>query len=531
MSKKENILSDETTRTKGLDAQTSNIEAAKSVAAIIKSTLGPMGMDKMLIDSMGNSIVTNDGVKILQEMEIEHPAAKMLVEVAKTQEAEVGDGTTTAVILAGELLSKAQNLIAKKIHPTNIVRTYKLASIKALEILNKKAIKIDPTNEKVLYDICQTAMTGKIGDLSKEKLSKIIIKAIYLVKEDEGILKNRIKITKAAGGNIEDSFIVNGIVLDKELANPNMPIKIKDAKILLIDFPLEVRELDSDAKINLNSVSDYEEFLISEQNYLKSLVYKIKEIGANVVICQKGIDDSVAYFLAKENIIAIRRARRSDVEKLSFAIGKNIVSSYDGLLSENLGYAKLVERREILGENYIFVEGCSNPKAITIFLKGSTNHVLDETQRAIEDSLGDINSILKSKKIVAGAGAIEIELYKELLKYSKQFSGKEQIIIDAFAESFLVIPKTLCENCGFDEIDTIAKLISKHEKGEDKSGINGFRGVVNDIIKEDGIIEPINIKSQAIMSATEISAMILRIDDIIAAKRLTDENNDFKKRF
>lgn len=526
MTKKDQIFSRDTTRTKGVDAQTSNIEAAKAVAQIVKSTLGPMGMDKMLIDSMGDSIVTNDGVKILQEMEIEHPGAKMLVEVAKTQEAEVGDGTTTAVILAGELLEKAQELLRKKIHPTNIVRTYKLASKKALEILDKNAVNIDPEKERVIRDICETAMTGKIGDLSKERLSKIIYEAVEQVKEESGILKNRIKITKAAGGNIEDSFIVNGIVLDKELANPNMPTKIKDAKVLLIDFPLEVRELDSDAKVNLNSVEDYEDFMRSEQEYLKSLVYKIKEIGASVVVCQKGVDDSVAYYLAKENIIAIRRARRSDVEKLSFALGQKIVSSYDDLNFKNLGFAKLVEKREILGENYIFIEGCKNPKAITLFLKASTRHVLDETQRALEDALGDINSILKSKKIVAGGGAIELELYKELLKYSKQFSGKEQIIIAAFAESFLIIPKTLCENCGFDEIETMAELISKHEKDKTKSGIDGFVGVVDDTIKS-GIVEPINIKSQAIMSATESSAMILRIDDIIAAKRLSDVN-EFK---
>ncbi|MCA9459285.1 MAG: thermosome subunit [Nanoarchaeota archaeon] len=513
------VLDENTQRTTGKNAQISNIEAAKAVAEIVRTTLGPMGMDKMLVDSLGDVVITNDGVKILKEMEIEHPGAKIIVEVAKTQEAEVGDGTTSAVILSGELLSNAQDLIDKKIHPTNIVRAYKKASKKALEILEKNSKKVNISDKKILKEICETAMIGKVAEYSRNELSEIIFEAVNLVKEETGIPKNRIKITKAVGGNIEDSFIVKGVVLDKELANPNMPSKIKNPKILLIDFPLEVREIEADAKININSLDEYEAFVKSEEDYLRSLVVRIKEIGSNVVVCQKGIDDGVAYYLAKEGIIGIRRNRRSDMEKLSFALGCPIVSSINDLEIENLGKCERVERREILNENYIFIEGCSNPKAISLFLKASTKHVLDEIERAVEDSLGDLNSILKSKRIVAGGGAIELELYKKLLEFSKEFVGKEELIVKAFANSFLSIPRILCENSGFEEIEIMSQLISNHDKGEKNCGINGFEGIVADTIK-CGILEPINVKSQAIKSATESSSMILRIDDIIAAKRL-----------
>ena len=523
------VLNNQTQRTKGVDAQNSNILAAKTIANMIKSTLGPMGMDKMLIDSFGNTIITNDGVKILKEMEVEHPGAKMLVDVAKTQEIEVGDGTTTAVILSGELLERAEKLLKQKIHPTNIVREYKKASDKSLELLEQIATKISTDDEKILRQICETAITGKASDTSKETLSKIIFDAVKLVETKEGILKNRIKIQKAVGGNIEDSFIVKGIVLDKNFSSINMPSKKINSNILLIDFPLEVREIDASANVNINSVSEYENFLESEKNYLKSLVFKIKEIGVNTIICQKGIDDSISYFLAKENIQAIRRCPRKDMEKLSLALNKKIVSSYDDILKENLGVAGLVEKKEIMNENYIFIEKCLNPKAITIFLKSSTIHILDELQRAVEDALGDLNAIIKSKKIVAGGGAIEIELYKNLIKWSEKFSGKKQIIIKEFSKSFLSIPKTLCENCGFDEIETITELISNHKNKKINSGLNGLVGIVDDTLKL-GIIEPINVKSQAIKSATEISSMILRIDDIIVAKKLVN-NDNFSSQF
>ena len=525
MTQNNDILDESTKRTTGASALTSNIEAAKAVASIIKTTLGPMGMDKMLIDSTGESIITNDGVKILKEMEIEHPGAKMLVEVAKTQENEVGDGTTTAVIFSGELLSNAQELLFKKIHPTTIIKGYKLASDEALKVLTKSSVKVDPTNKKMLTDLCSTAMTGKVAEFSKEILTQIIFEAVNFVKDEKGISKKNIKILKATGGDTKDSFIVEGVVLDRDVANFNMPKKISNAKILLVDFPLEIRELDSDAKVNINSVEEYEEFVKSEENYLRNIVSKIKEVGANVVVCQKGIDDNVAYYLAKEGIMGIRRSRKSDLERLSLTLGVSVISNIEELNSNNLGKCKSVKVEEILNENYIFVEGFSKPKSVTLFLKASTRHFLDEIERAVDDVLGDISSILNSKRIVAGGGAIELELYMEVMKFSKTFSGKEQLVVENYAKSFLSIPKILCENSGLDEIDTIAKLISEHEKGKTKCGINSFKGVVNDTIKE-GIIEPINIKSQAIKSSTENSSMILRIDDIIAAKKLTQKDLD-----
>ncbi len=527
MSKKQDILNSDTRRTQGIDAHKSNIEAAKAVAQIVKTTLGPMGMDKMLIDSFGNTIITNDGAKILKEMQVEHPAAKMLVEVAKTQEAEIGDGTTSAVILSGELLERAQILLKKKIHPNNIVLNYKLASKKALDFLNLNSKKIDIEDEIVMKNICKTAITGKASELSVDELSTLIYNSVKQVKDEKGIGKNKIKIIKVVGGNIEDSQMIDGIVLDKELSNPNMPTKIENSKVLLIDFPLEVRELDSAAKVNLGSLSEYEEFIESEKAYLKSIVYKIKEIGATTVVCQKGIDDSVAYFLAKENILALRRCRRSDLEKLSFALDSKIVSSFDDLSVDNLSIAKNVERKEILNEYYIFIEGCTNPKAITIVLKSSTIHMLDEIERAVEDAFGDLNSLIKSGKIVAGGGAIDVELYKTLMEYSKEFKDDKRLIIETFAKSFLSIPNTLLENCGFDVSEKINELILNHEKGIKFSGIDGGVGIVENTI-DCGIIEPINVKIQAIKSATEISSMILRIDDIIASKPIEDSADNFQ---
>lgn len=517
------ILDESTERTKGLDAQTSNIEAAKAVSEIVKSTLGPTGMDKLLIDSMGESIVTNDGVKILKEMQIEHPGAKLITEVAKTQDSEVGDGTTSAVILSGELLSQAQNLLSQKLHPTTINRGYKKATQKALDILEEDSTEVNLEDKEILTKVCETAMTGKVAESAKEKLSSIVLETVSLVKEEDSIPKDKIKIQKAPGGKIEESSIVKGVVLDKQLANPNMPKKKTGPKILLVDFPLEVRELDSEAKVNLNSLQEYEEFIKGEQEYLKSLAFKIKEIGANVVVCQKGIDDGVAYYLAKEGIMAIRRSKRSDLEKLSYALGKHIVSSVEDLKEESLGYAENVEVKQVLGEDYVFVEGCENPKSITLFLKASTTHLLDEVERAVEDSLGDINSILKSRKVVAGGGATELSLYKKLSEYAKKFSGKEQLVIKSYAESFLSLPKVLCQNSGFDEIETIASLTSQHEQENKRAGLDGFEGIKEDTLKA-GIVEPVDLKIQIINSAVESSSMVLRIDDVIAAKTLNKDN-------
>ena len=519
-----NVLDENSTRTSGSTALNSNISAAIAVADIVKTTLGPMGMDKMLIDSYGNCVITNDGVKILQEMDIEHPGAKLLVGVAKTQESEVGDGTTSAVILSGELLSAARTLVNRKIHPTAITRSYKVGLDKAISILENESVVINPKNKKLILDICNTAMTGKIAEFSKETLSVMIYDAIMKVVEDDNISSNKIKIQKSVGGDISDSYLVDGIVLDKNPANVNMPAVISNAKVLVCDFALEVRELDNDAKLNIGSVVEYEKFLENEQKYLLSIVNKICEIGTNVVICQKGIDDNVAYHLAKQGILAIRRTRKSDIERLNLVTGKKVINNLEDIEKSNLGNVKSVKVIKILKENYIFMEGFESSNCVTLFLKGSTEHVLDELERAIDDSIGDVNSVLKSKKIVAGGGAIEFELSRQLTDFSKTFIGKEQLILEAYAKSFLVIPKVLCENSGFDEIDTISELTALHEKGKSKSGLNCFSGVVNDTLKEK-IVEPINVKMQAIKSATEISSMILRIDDVIAAKQISETNS------
>lgn len=522
----DNVLDENSSRTTGSSALNSNISAAMAVSEIVKTTLGPMGMDKMLIDAYGNSVITNDGVKILQEMDIEHPGAKLLVGVAKTQESEVGDGTTSAVVLSGEILNVARELISKKIHPTAITRTFKVGLDKALLILEGQSVKIDPMNKKLICDICSTAMTGKIAEFSKDSLSEMIYDAIVRTVENGKVLSNKIKVQKAVGGDISQSYLVDGIVLDKNPANVNMPDEILDAKILLCDFPLEVRELDNDAKLNISSVEEYEQFLENENNYLMNIVTKISEVGANVVVCQKGIDDNVAYNLAKLGILAVRRTRKSDLERLSFALDRKVVNNLEDIVSKNLGEVVSVRVKTILKEKYVFIEGFaeSSGNCVTLFLKGSTEHVLDELERAIDDAVGDVNSVLKTKKIVAGGGAIEFELTRQLLDFSKTFVGKEQLILEAYAKSFLVIPKILCENSGFDEIDTISELTARHEKGENKSGLNCFSGVVSDMIV-DKIIEPINVKSQAIKSATEISSMILRIDDVIAAKRITNKSD------
>ncbi len=524
MTNRTDVLEEGTSRTKGVDALTSNIEAAKAVSQIVKTTLGPMGMDKMLIDSVGSTIVTNDGVKILKEMEVEHPGAKLLVEVAKTQETEVGDGTTTAVILSGELLSQAQELLNKKLHPTQIIKGFKKAESRALEILKNRSIKIDLGKEKAIRDVCETAMTGKVAEYAKDHLSSLIFQAVKNVGQTEDLRKH-IKIVKAAGGETSESFFVEGLVLDKKLCHVNMPKKRENAKVLLLDVPLEVRELDSDAKVNINSLDEYQDFLASEREYLKELAFRIQEIGANLIICQKGIDDSLAYFLAKQGISAVRRCRKSDMEKLRLALGVPVVSSVDDVSKEYLGKCGLFEVREILGEDFVFIEKVPKAQAVTLVLKASTGHFLDEIERAVDDSLGNIHSLKKYPALVAGGGAIELEIYKGLEKYAKEFSGKEQIVISSFANSFLTVPKILCENCGFDEIETITGLIALHEKGEKHAGINGDKGIVKDTMREK-IVEPVAVKLQAIKSATESSAMILRIDDIIAAKTVRVQDLD-----
>jgi len=517
------LLSPEAQRAIGRDAQRLNILAAKLVAETVRTTLGPKGMDKMLVDSMGDVIVTNDGVTILETMEIQHPVAKMIVEVAKTQENEVGDGTTTAVVIAGELLKNAEKLLDQDIHPTIITRGFQKAFERALEILKDVSHEVSLEDEEALKKIVKTAITGKAPEVTKEKLAEIIVKAVkHVAEKEENRYKvdlDNIKIEKKVGGSVEDSELIEGIVLDKEVVHPQMPKKVEDAKILLLNTPIEVKETEIDAKIQITDPSQIEAFLRQEEKILKEMVEKIKKTGANVVITQKGIDDLAQHFLAKEGIMAIRRVKKSDMEKLAKATGARILNSIEDVKKEDLGYAGVVEERKIGNETMIFVKECKNPKAVTILVRGGTEHVVDETERAVKDALGDIAAALKDGKIVAGGGAVETELSLRLKDYAEQLKGKEQLAVEAYAEALEVIPRTLAENSGLDAIEILAELKAEHEKGKKDYGIEVFEGKIKNMV-EVGVVEPLRVKTQALKSATEVANMILRIDDIIAASKV-----------
>ncbi|MEM2121833.1 MAG: thermosome subunit beta [Candidatus Woesearchaeota archaeon] len=514
------ILPEGSERTTGRTAQRNNIEAAQQVADTVRTTLGPKGMDKMLVDTLGDVVVTNDGVTILEEIEIQHPAAKMMVEIAKTQEDEVGDGTTTAVVLAGELLKNANDLLDKKIHPTVIAKGYRMAAEKAQEILNKIAEKVSENDTKTLKNIAMTAMTGKGAEHSKEKLSELAVEAVKsIIDEINGEKRidiDNIKIEKKIGGGVEDSVLIKGLVLDKERVHPGMPKIVKNAKILLLDAALEVKNTETEAKIQITDPSQLQAFIDMEEKMLKEMVDKVVKTKANVVFCQKGIDDTAQYYLAKAGIYAVRRITRSDMEKLERATGARIVSSLNDASEKDLGFAGLVEERKIGDEAMTFVTECKNPKAVTILIRGGTEHVIDEVKRAMEDAIGDVASALKNNLVVAGAGAVEAELAKELRKFANSLSGREQLAVQAFADAVEVIPRTLAENAGLEPIDIVAELKAKHDKGEKWAGIDVFEGKIVDAWKL-GIIEPLKIKTQAIQSASEVAIMILRIDDVIAS--------------
>ncbi|MFA5174550.1 MAG: thermosome subunit alpha [Candidatus Pacearchaeota archaeon] len=510
------ILPENTDRLLGKDAQRNNILAAKLVAESIKTTLGPKGMDKMLVDSVGDIIVTNDGVTILEEMEIEHPAAKMMVEIAKTQEKEVGDGTTTAVMLAGKLLENAEKLLDKKIHPTVVTKGYTLASQKAKDFLNELAIDVGNRKDVLKY-IAMTAMTGKGAESVKEKFADIIVESIEQVAENGNLDLGNIKIVKSKTFGIEDTELIRGIVIDKERVSIDMPSRIENAKIALISDALELKNPEGDAKISITSPEQLQSFVNREEMMLKKIVEKIKSSSANVIFCQKGIDDVVQYYLAKEKIYACRRVAKSDMESLAKATGARIVSNLNELSEGELGKSQIVEEIKEGDESMTYVRGCENPKALTILIHGGSEHVMDEIQRALKDGLGDAASVIKTKKIVAGAGAIEMELSKRLRDFANSFSGREQLAILEFANSLEFIPVTLAENAGLDPIDVLTELKSRHNAGEKHAGINIFNNKVEDVLKE-GIIEPLKIKTQAISSATEVAVMILRIDDVLASK-------------
>ncbi len=514
------ILPEGSQRTSGKSAQRLNIAAAKQVADAVRSTLGPKGMDKMLVDSLGDITVTNDGVTILNEMKIEHPSAKMIVEVAKVQEDEVGDGTTTAVIIAGELLKRAEELLDRDVHPTMLARGYRMASQKALQLLDEMAVPLDAKNEaEILSRIAITAMTGKGAEQDREHLAKIVVKAVKQVADDTGLADiDSIKIEKKVGGSASDTELIEGLLLDKERVHPGMPKLIKGAKIALVDSPLEVKDTETDAKISITSPDQIQAFLSMEENIIKKKAQAVIDSGANVLCCQKGIDDLAQHYLSQKGIYALRRVSEDDMRKLSLATGARIVNKVDDLSKDDLGFAQSVEALKVGDEQMTAVRGCKNPKAVTILVRAGTVHVIDEVKRAIQDALGDIQAVLKNKKALAGAGAAEIELAAKLSAYADSLSGREQLAVKAFAESLEVIPRTLAENAGLDPIDVIAELRAAHQKKQLWAGIDVFSGKVMDAWKR-GVIEPLAVKKQAISSASEVAIMILRIDDVIAATK------------
>jgi len=514
------ILPEGTQRTTGRTAQRNNIMAAKLVAETVRTTLGPKGMDKMIVDSLGDVIVTNDGVTILQEMKIEHPAAKMVVEVAKTQEDEVGDGTTTAVILAGELLKNAEDLLEKEVHPTVIAKGYRLAEEKAQEILKEMAETITEKDMDILDKVAMTAMTGKGAESSKELLAGITVKAVKQIadKDEKGrysIDTENIKVEKKVGSSVADTELVEGIVLDKERVHSGMPRQVPNAKIALVDSAIEIKDTETDAKIQITDPKQMQSFIDMEEKMLRDMVDKIVASGANVVICQKGIDDIAQHFLSKKGIYAVRRAKQSDMEALARATGGKIVTNLDDLSKDDLGHAGIVEEVKVGDEEMTYVRNCKNPKAVTILVRGGTEHVVDEVKRAIADAIGDVASALKTGKVVGGAGAPEIELSRDLRKYANTLSGREQLAVLAFADAMEVVPRTLAENAGLDPIDVLTELKSAHDKKQKWAGIDVFSGKVMDTWKK-GVIEPLKIKTQAVSSAAEVAVMILRIDDVIA---------------
>lgn len=521
------ILPEGAFRSTGRDAMKANITAAKFVGEVVRTTLGPKGMDKMLVDDLGDITITNDGATIVDSMKVEHPAAKMMVEIAKTQDKEVGDGTTTVTVLALALLDQAEKLLNSGIHPTVIIRGYTMAAAQAQKILEKNALNVTVGDRDVLEKIATTAMTGKGSEAAKTELRKLCVDAVINVatKENGKVKVNQddIQLVKKIGKSMAESEMIEGVVIEKETLNIDMPKEIKGAKIALLDAALEIKKTETDAKISIRDPSQMQKFLEQEENALKNMVEIIKKSGARVLFCQKGIDDVAQYYLAKNEILAVRRVKKSDMEKLSKATDAKIVSLVKDLSSDDLGFAGIVEQVKIAGDELVLVKKCKNPKAVSLLLRGGTEHVVDELERAVKDAIGGVASALEIGKYVTGAGAIEIELSKELENYAKTVGGREQLAISAFAEAMEIIPKTLAESAGLDAIDIIVSLKEKHAKHtmvEKGYGIDVINKKVANMYNE-GVIEPLKIKTQAIASATEAVEMILRIDDVVASAKKT----------
>lgn len=510
------VLDSQTKRTTGQDAFTSNIYAIKALSEIVKTTLGPFGMDKMLIDSVGNSIITNDGVQILKSMDIAHPAAELIVEIAKTQDKNVGDGTTSTVILISQMLEEALNLYNQNIHPNIIVKTFTKNCTYILSKLEEYSVDISKDIEKYSKQIIETAMRGKSSENSSEYLSQLLVDKIV---SNQNFSKENVKCLKVIGPSIEESKIIQGIVFDKKKLHPSMPDSIISPKILMCSCPIEVQEIENSHQIQLNSYKEYEEFVIQEKKYLQDIANQIISLGINVVVCQKGVDDNVVSYLAKNGILVLRRCKRSDLEKLSLATENTpILQNLDTLSKDYISEIKSVEVLKIAEEELISFD-VEDTNQFSIIITATTMHVLDEIERAIEDSIGDISNVLEHQKIVGGGGSIECSIYTELIEYSKTLQGKEQLITEKFAESFLSIPKTLAKNCGLDELEIVSNLKHMHANNKKYSGINSSSGVVENVI-ELGIIEPLGVVEQIILSSKEAISMILRIDDIIAAKKI-----------
>jgi thermosome len=528
------VLKEGTGRTTGREAQRNNIMAAKIIAELVKTTLGPKGMDKMLVSSFGDVTITNDGATILKEVDVQHPAAKMLVEVAKAQDNEVGDGTTTAAVLAGELLAKAEELLDQNIHPTIIIEGFKKASEKARETLESMAIPVSIKDDKQLMDVAITSMGSKGIAAAKEHFAKLAVEAVRQVAEEkDGKIKadiDLIKILKKHGKSLEETELVKGMVIDKEVAHPQMPKLVNNAKIALLNAKLEIEKTEFDAKINIESPEQMKLFLDEEERMLREMVDKIAEVGANVVLCEKGIDDVALHFLAKRGILAVKNISSSDMEKLARATGGKIVASVKDLTPDLLGEAKLVEEVKIGDDKLVYIRECKNPKAVTIVVRGGTEHVVDEAERSLHDALCVVRNAIEDGKIVPGGGAPEAEVAKQLRDYAVKVGGREQLAIEAFADAVESIPLTLAENAGLDPVDIMVALRAKHESAATPSyGVDVFTGKIRDML-ELNVVEPLRVKLQVVKSATEAANMILKIDDVIAAKGIEKEKEKEKEK-
>jgi thermosome len=516
------ILKEGTSRSRGKEAQRNNIMAARVIGEVLKTTLGPRGMDKMLIDSLGDITITNDGAAILDEIDVEHPAAKMMVEIAKTQDDMVGDGTTTAVVLASELLKKAEELLDQNIHPTILVSGYRKAAQKAITVLEKNAVPVDIEDRKTMMKVALTSMASKAVGGAKEHFAEIAIEAVKQIAEKRGdkIVADidNIQLVKKTGKSLLESQLISGIIVDKEVIHSGMPKKKENAKIALLDLALEIEKTEMSAEIRIRDPNQMKAFLDQEDSMLKDMVNKIKASGADIVFCQKGLDDMVQHYLAKEGILAARRIKESDMEKLARATDGRVTSNLDDLKGSDLGFAGLVEERKIGDDKMIFVEKCKDPHSVAILIRAGLERMVDEAERAMTDALSVVSDVTENNKIVAGGGAAEIEVAKELRRYATKVGGREQLAIEAFADAMEIIPRALTENGGFDPIDVLVELRSTHDKETSKyKGINVFTGKVENSI-DSGVIEPVVVKIQAIKSAAESASMILRIDDVIMSK-------------